>query len=112
MISIEVTDTDSKDQTAVSWRCVAYGDIFELVPESTPGDLDPPLIQVAGAGKEIPIVTAHQAPKGYRYKKLNDAETEVTSDVVGKLKRSNADPQWATDSELIVQILLDESIPI
>lgn len=83
MISVEVTETEPKDQEAVSWRCVAYGDIYELVPASEPGEDRPPMAQFAGKRSEDPIVRQHRAPKGYKYRQINDQDTEVTSDVVG-----------------------------
>lgn len=107
VISIEVTDMDSKDGNAVSWRCVAYGDIYDLVPDTTPGELEPPLIRVQGRGVEQPIVQVHQAPKGYHYRKLNDADTEVTSDVVGECTQRPS-VTCGTWYELTLQILLVE----
>lgn len=83
MISVEVTETEPKDNEAVSWRCVAYGDIYELVPVTEPGDDRPPMAQFAGKSSEEPIVRQHLAPKGFKYRRINDQDTEVTSDVVG-----------------------------
>lgn len=92
---------DPKDQEAVSWRCVAYGDIYELVPESEAGETRPPMAQVAGSRSEEPIVRLHIAPKGYKYRQINDAETEVTSDVVGMCTI----PQSFHNSSLQMQLL-------
>lgn len=83
MISVEVTETEPQGKEAVSWRCVAYGDIYELVPETEPGEMRPPMAQVAGKRSEEPIIRQHVAPKGYKYRQINDPDTEVTADVVG-----------------------------
>lgn len=78
-----MTETEPKDKEAVSWRCVAYGDIYELVSVTVPGEERPPMAQFAGKSSEDPIVRQHLAPKGYKYRQINDQDTEVTSDVVG-----------------------------
>jgi hypothetical protein len=40
------------------------------------------MAQVVIKGEE-PVVAIHKAPKGYKYRQLNDADTEVMVDVVG-----------------------------
>ena len=83
IIALSVQDTDAATQTATAWRCGIYGDLFELVPEQDANGLHQPLAQVVMKGEE-PVVAVHKAPKGYKYRQLNDADTEVMVDVVGE----------------------------
>jgi hypothetical protein len=83
IIALSVQDTDSATQTATAWRCGIFGDLFELVPEQDSAGLPQPMAQVVMKG-EGPVVAIHKAPKGYRYRQLNDSDTEVMVDVVGE----------------------------
>jgi len=83
IIALSVQDTDAATQTATAWRCGIYGDLFELVPEQDANGLHQPMAQIVMKGEE-PVVAVHKAPKGYKYRQLNDADTEVMVDVVGE----------------------------
>jgi hypothetical protein len=83
IIALSVQDTDATTQSATAWRCGIFGDLFELVPESDAQGLPQPMAQVLMKGEE-PVVAVHKAPKGYKYRQLNDADTEVMVDVVGE----------------------------
>jgi len=84
IIALSVQDTDAATQSATAWRCGIFGDLFEVLPESDAQGLPQPMAQVVMKGEE-PVVAVHKAPTGYKYRQLNDADTEVMVDVVGEL---------------------------
>jgi hypothetical protein len=83
VIALSVAETDPASQTARAWRCNIFGDLFELVPEQDAQGLAQPMAQVTMKGTE-PLVQTLRAPRGYKYRQLNDADTEVTVDVCGE----------------------------
>ena len=82
IIALMVKETDNTTQTATSWKCGVFGDLYELVPESIAQGVQQPMSQVVMKGEE-PLVTVLRAPKGYKYRQLNGSDTEVMVDVVG-----------------------------
>ncbi|WVR05657.1 hypothetical protein IAU60_002679 [Kwoniella sp. DSM 27419] len=83
VLAIErVTEGIASDTTG--WRCMLYGDLYELAEEGYDGVGPAPLLlpAVQGALQDVPIVPAYQAAKGYKYRQLNDPGSEVTCDVI------------------------------
>lgn len=72
---------DPKEDQAIAWRCWTYGDIYELAPENESTGIAPEA-RVEGQ-IDIPIRQTYQAPKGFKYKQINEPDVEVTVDVVG-----------------------------
>ena len=79
MITIEVSPDATEDKHA--WRCLLYGDAFELSnAENSPAQ--PTLTIKTDEGE--PITYHHPVVKGYAYKQLNDQSSEVTADIMGE----------------------------
>jgi hypothetical protein len=87
IIALTVQDTDATTQTATSWRCSVFGDLYELVSDIVAKELPQPMSQVVMKGEE-PLITVLRAPQGYKYRQLNEPDTEVTVDVVGMFTSS------------------------
>jgi hypothetical protein len=79
MITIELSPDSTPD--ALGWRCLVYGDLFELAIAGT-SSAD----QLAGGPLqpgEVPLVISHKAPKGFEFRRLNQKGAEVTADIMG-----------------------------
>lgn len=66
------------------WRCLLYGDMYELVKADSKDlstGLSSPSIE---PDNEIPLYFNPLPPEGYRYHLLNDPETEVTVNLTGE----------------------------
>jgi len=68
--------------TATSWRCVLYGDIFEIKAKTDDSGDDVFLVATPRSG-EHPVTTSYAMPSGYQYNQLNDTGSEITVDVLG-----------------------------
>lgn len=82
LISLEVQKTDAI-LNAVAWRCMTYGDLYELIPEAQAEYTPQPVAQCAMKGSGS-ILKKHKAPKGFKYRQINLPDTEITVDVSGK----------------------------
>ncbi|WVF70849.1 hypothetical protein IAT40_005643 [Kwoniella sp. CBS 6097] len=80
VIAIEVSSEATANQTA--WRCILYGDVYELAPEGTEGAEKPRSTKAVNGEKDIPIMPAYTPAKGFAYRQLNDPGAEVTCDVI------------------------------
>ncbi|OCF33229.1 hypothetical protein I316_04970 [Kwoniella heveanensis BCC8398] len=80
VISIEVSFEATETQNA--WRCILYGDVYELAPEGTDGAEKPRSNKALNGEKDIPIMPAYTPAKGFGYRQLNDPGAEVTCDVI------------------------------
>ncbi|ODN84136.1 hypothetical protein L202_00145 [Cryptococcus amylolentus CBS 6039] len=64
------------------YRCIVYGDLFELEELESKSDVEE---LVTGTGEEgmgqKPVVEAYTPPKGFRYRKLNPDDSEIMTDV-------------------------------
>nr|XP_018264929.1 uncharacterized protein I303_03111 [Kwoniella dejecticola CBS 10117]OBR87087.1 hypothetical protein I303_03111 [Kwoniella dejecticola CBS 10117] len=76
LIAIEVNNTTP---TSTGWRCVLYGDLFELAKEGTPGS-EP--THASNGGSDTSLVRFYKPPRGFAYKQLNEVASEVTVDVI------------------------------
>ncbi|WWD05517.1 hypothetical protein V865_003595 [Kwoniella europaea PYCC6329] len=79
VLAVEVHPDPSKPNTT-GWRCVVYGDVFELAKEGTPGTES--LKEANGDTDDTSLVHHYPAPKGYDYRQLNEKESEVTVDII------------------------------
>nr|XP_019011872.1 uncharacterized protein I206_02707 [Kwoniella pini CBS 10737]OCF50653.1 hypothetical protein I206_02707 [Kwoniella pini CBS 10737] len=76
LIAIEV---NTSFPTSTGWRCILYGDLFELAKEGTPG-AEP--TQATNGGTDDSLVRFYKPPRGFAYKQLNEAASEVTVDII------------------------------
>jgi len=78
-ITIEVSP-DNTNETTTAWRCLLYGDVYEVAKASgfpfTPQSMDM-------KNGELSMVQAYTAPDGFEFKQLNDPGAEVTADILG-----------------------------
>jgi hypothetical protein len=82
-IALEVSP-DNGGEKVTTWRCLLYGDVFELAPTGYSPDEDiflTPLSTTPGQG--LDLVGAYRAPKTFKYRQLNAAGMEVTCDIIG-----------------------------
>ncbi|WWD18126.1 hypothetical protein CI109_102575 [Kwoniella shandongensis] len=77
VIAIEVA-SEHAQSNETAWRCVLYGDVFELAKEGANDQLPTP----ATINGEIPVMSAYKAPEGFVYRQLNDPGSEVTCDII------------------------------
>ncbi|KAK8865695.1 hypothetical protein IAR55_000840 [Kwoniella newhampshirensis] len=77
VIAIEVSQ-DQAQINETAWRCVLYGDVFELAMEGANDQLPTPIT----SNGEIPVMSVYNAPKGFVYRQLNDPDSEVTVDII------------------------------
>ncbi|WVW80359.1 hypothetical protein I302_102339 [Kwoniella bestiolae CBS 10118] len=76
VLAVEVNPDPSKS-SLTGWRCLMYGDVFELAKEGAPGtETDD------GDSDDTSLVHHYKAPKGYAYRQLNELRSEVTVDVI------------------------------
>jgi len=77
-----VTPTKDGKETRESWRCVFYGDVFELAEgEEAKSEDEEPSSQDILAVKAQDKLIKPKAPKGYHYRCLNSRGNEVLVDV-------------------------------
>ncbi|WWC87980.1 uncharacterized protein L201_002882 [Kwoniella dendrophila CBS 6074] len=74
VIAIEVTNITEANSTG--WRCILYGDVFELAKEGADG------VQSDVELNDRSLVRHYKPAKGYAYRQLNETDSEVTVDVV------------------------------
>ncbi|WRT65891.1 uncharacterized protein IL334_002842 [Kwoniella shivajii] len=79
VIAVEVNPGSAKpDQTA--WRCLLYGDIFELAKEGDATQLPTPNSAIDSSKDSLNV--HYQSAKGFVYRQLNETDSEVTVDVI------------------------------
>ncbi len=74
MITVEISPDSTVEQT--SWRCLLYGDAFEVA--NGEGD------KSATADEKEWALFNTKAPRGLHYRQLNAAGSEVTVDIMGR----------------------------
>ena len=75
MITVEVSPDSTEEHHA--WRCLLYGDVYEI-PDAKPD-------RVEEKTKGEWALANPKAAKGCYYRKLNEGESEVTVDIMGRL---------------------------
>ncbi|ORX35433.1 hypothetical protein BD324DRAFT_632818 [Kockovaella imperatae] len=101
MITLEISPDSTPEQH--SWRCLLYGDVFEVVNYQSD---KPATWVIAQNGTEESLTLTHPAAKGYSYHQLNDAGSEVTvdiMDVAGRIYHDLLEPttqKWFTSTSL------------
>lgn len=81
MIAIELSP-DNKKGGIDAYRCLLYGDVFELKHSAEVKRLTTP----SNGNGEVPLMTVHTPTRGFEYFQLNDAGSEVTVDIMGELR--------------------------
>ena len=79
MITLE-TSPDSTPET-LSWRCLLYGDVFEVVSGTS---ARPATWVISQDGTQESLTLTHPSAKGHSYHQLNDKGSEVTVDIMGE----------------------------
>ncbi|KAK4684138.1 hypothetical protein P7C73_g6063, partial [Tremellales sp. Uapishka_1] len=72
------------DPAVHAWRCLIYGDLFELVESSG----QPP---TADSATDFQMIRSYKTPKGYEYRQLNSKGSEVTCDIMDVAGRTYPD---------------------
>lgn len=78
-ISIEVSP-DNLEEAVIAWRCLLYGDVFEVVAAS---DRPPTPVTADTSPGDLSKAYPYPRPKGFEYRQLNDPGSEVTVDILG-----------------------------
>ncbi|WVQ71209.1 hypothetical protein IAR50_000734 [Cryptococcus sp. DSM 104548] len=64
------------------YRCVLYGDLYELEELEGKSDIEELVTATGEEGMgQVPVVEAYKPPRGYRYRKINPADMEAMTDL-------------------------------